>query len=193
MRGIFAIMVFVLFWIIACQRAYHCDTDLYHAQSVRWIEEYGIIKGLGNLHHRLAYNSAFMSLQALYSWKFLIDQSMHVMNAYLCMLVTLYALITCSCLQGKYKGSDCFKLVIFLYNIMNVDLMASPGTDNFVLLFLLYILSKWCDYVEEKNKQTEAYGILCLLALYALTVKVSVAMIMFLVIKPAVELLKEKR
>ena len=193
MRGIFIIVVFMLFWIIACQRAYHADTDLYHAQSVRWIEEYGIVKGLGNLHHRFAYNSAFMSLQALYSWAFLINQSMHVMNAYLCMLVTLYALITCSCLQGKYKGSDCFKLVILLYNIMNVGLIASPGTDNFVLLFLLYILSKWCDYIEEKNKQAEAYGILCLLALYALTIKVSVAMIMLLVIKPAVELLKEKR
>lgn len=193
MRGIFVIAVFVLFWIIACQRAYHADTDLYHAQSIRWIEEYGLVKGLGNLHHRLAYNSAFMPLQALYSWGFLIDQSMHVMNAYLCMLVSLYALITCSCLQGKHKGSDCFKLVIFLYNIMNVVLMASPGTDNFVLLFLLYILSKWCDYVEEKDKQAEAYGILCLLALYALTVKVSVAMIMLLVIKPAVKLLKEKR
>lgn len=193
MRGIFIIIVFVLFWIIACQRAYHSDTDLYHAQSIRWIEEYGVVKGLGNLHNRLAYNSAFMSLQALYSWKFLIDQSMHVMNAYLCMLVTLYALITCSCLQGKYKGSDCFKLVIFLYTIMNVELIASPGTDNFVLVFLFYILSKWCDYVEEKNKQAEAYGILCLLALYALTVKVSVAMIMLLVIKPAVGLLKENR
>lgn len=193
MRGIVVIIVFVLFWIIACQRAYHADTDLYHTQSIRWIEEYGVVKGLGNLHNRLAYNSAFMSLQALYSWKFLIDQSMHVMNAYLCMLVTLYALITCSCLQGKYKGSDCFKLVIFLYNIMNVKVIASPGTDNFVLIFLFYILSKWCDYVEEKNKRTEAYGILCLLALYALTIKISVAMIMLLVIKPAVGLMKEKR
>ena len=193
MRGIIFIFVFALFWINACQRAYHADTDLYHSQTIRWIEEFGIVEGLGNLHHRFAYNSAFMPLQALYSWAFLINQSMHVMNAYLCMLVTLYALITCSCLRGKYKGSDCFKLVILLYNIMNTGTIASPGTDNFVLLFLLYILSKWCDYVEEKNKQAEAYGILCLLALYALTVKVSVAMILLLVIKPAVELLKEKR
>ena len=192
-HAVLVMAAFILFLLIACQRAYHADTDLYHAQSIRWIEEYGIVKGLGNLHHRFAFNSAFMSLQALYSWAFLINQSMHVMNAYLCMLVTIYALISCSCLQGKYKGSDCFKLAILLYNIMNVGTMASPGTDNFVLLFLLYILSKWCDYIESKNEQTEAYGVLCLLALYALTVKVSVAMIMLLVIKPAVELLKEKR
>lgn len=192
-RAIFVMMVFVLFWIIACQRAYHADTDLYHAQSIRWIEEYGIVKGLGNLHNRLAYNSAFMSLQALYSWAFLIDQSMHVMNAYLCMLVTLYAFIKCSCKKGKYRASNCFALVILLYDVINMEMMASPGTDNFVLLFLVYLISKWCDYIEEKDKQTEAYGILCILALYAVTVKLSVAVIVILTVKPAVELLQKKR
>lgn len=192
-HAVLVIAAFVLFWLIACQRAYHVDTDLYHAQSIRWIEEYGIVKGLGNLHHRLAYNSAFMSLQALYSWAFLIDQSMHVMNAYLCMLVTVYALIRCPCRKGKYRASDCFALVIILYDMMNMGTMASPGTDHFVLLFLLYLISKWCGYIEENGRQTESCGILCILALYALTVKLSVAMIMLLTIKPAVELIQKKR
>ena len=190
---VFVIAVFILFWLIACQRAYHADTDLYHAQSIRWLEEYGIVKGLGNLHHRFAYNSAFMPLQALYSWAFLINQSMHVMNAYLCMLITLYALIKCSCEKGNYKASYCFALVILVYDVMNMGTMASPGTDHFALLFLLYIISKWCDYIEKREKTTEAYGILCILALYALTVKLSVAMIMILTIKPALEMLKKKR
>lgn len=187
------IAAFVLFLFIACQRAYHADTDLYHAQSIRWLEEYGIVKGLGNLHHRFAYNSAFMPLQALYSWTFLIDQSMHVMNAYLCMLVTLYALAKCPCRKGKFRASNCFALVILLYDMINMGTMASPGTDHFVLLFLLYLISKWCDYLEKEDKQTESYALLCVLALYALTVKLSVAMIMILTIGPAVELLRKKR
>ncbi len=192
-HAVLVIAAFILFLFIACQRAYHADTDLYHAQSVRWIEEYGVVKGLGNLHNRFAYNSAFMSLQALYSWAFLINQSMHVMNAYLCMLVTLYALIKCPCKKGKYRASNCFALVILLYDVINIGTMASPGTDNFVLLFLVYLISKWCDYIEEKDKQTEGYGILCILALYAVTIKLSVAMIMILTIKPVVELLQKKR
>lgn len=32
----------------------HYDSDLYHAQAIHWIEDYGVIKGLGNLHVRLA-------------------------------------------------------------------------------------------------------------------------------------------
>ncbi len=53
------IIVAIPVLILAGQPASHYDTDLYHAQSIRWIEEYGIAPGLGNLHHRLAYNSAF--------------------------------------------------------------------------------------------------------------------------------------
>lgn len=187
-------IIFISFLLIACQRAYHADTDLYHAQSVRWIEEYGVVKGLGNLHHRLAFNSAFMSLQALFSWTFLIGQSMHVINAYLCMLVTIYALASCSIFhREKKRGSDCFRLLIFLYGVMNVSVFSSPNTDNFALLLFLYVICKWCEYIEEKKEQPVAYGLLCLLALCAVTVKLSVAMIMILTLKPAVELLKGKR
>ena len=43
----------------------HVDTGLYHAQAIRWIEEYGVVCGLGNLHSRFAYNSAAFALCAL--------------------------------------------------------------------------------------------------------------------------------
>ena len=117
--------LFMVFVIIACQRAYNVDTDLYHAQSIRWIEEYGIVKGLANLHHRFAFNSAFFCLQALFSWKFLIDQSMHVMNTYLCMLIIMYALFTLSLFKrtSVSGGSDAFKLVILFYGAYNVQSM----------------------------------------------------------------------
>lgn len=184
---------YILFLILALQRAYHADTDLYHAQSIRYIEEYGIVKGLGNLHHRLAFNSAFMCFQALFSWKFLIDQSMHVMNAYLCMLLMSYALLTSFWFQNrKIKGTDAFRLVILLYGVWNVSVISSPNTDNFVLMFIFYILCKWCEMSMREKEETEGYGILCLFALFAVTVKLSVAVIAFLVLKPAVEMLKTK-
>jgi hypothetical protein len=41
------------------------DTGLYHAQTVRWINEYGTPPGLGNLHSRLAFNSSWHSFAAL--------------------------------------------------------------------------------------------------------------------------------
>ncbi|AMD91227.1 LIC_10190 family membrane protein [Desulfovibrio fairfieldensis] len=40
------------------------DTDLYHAQIVRWLKEYGSPPGLGNVHERLAQTSAWLILAA---------------------------------------------------------------------------------------------------------------------------------
>ena len=42
----------------------HYDTGLYHAQAIRWIEEYGVVPGLANLHSRFGYNSASFALSA---------------------------------------------------------------------------------------------------------------------------------
>ena len=66
-RTVFTIGIFLLFAYGASRGIIHYDTSLYHAQSIRWIEEYGVIPGLGNLHSRLAYNSASFCLSALYS------------------------------------------------------------------------------------------------------------------------------
>ncbi|MDR1232592.1 MAG: hypothetical protein LBK61_14470 [Spirochaetaceae bacterium] len=41
------------------------DTALYHAQTVRWMNEYVTPPGLGNVHTRLAFNSSWLSFGAL--------------------------------------------------------------------------------------------------------------------------------
>ena len=67
------VIVITAIWAYCTSRGYmHYDSDLYHAQSIRWIEEYGIVEGLGNIHVRFAYNSSFFAISALYSMKFLL-------------------------------------------------------------------------------------------------------------------------
>ena len=76
-------ILFVLFAYGASRGEIHYDTGLYHAQSIRWIEEIGVVPGLGNLHNRLAYNSAAFSLTALFSVPFVAGQSLHGMSGFL--------------------------------------------------------------------------------------------------------------
>jgi hypothetical protein len=63
--------IFVILIYIASSMAYSgwtgaYDTDLYHAQTIRWYNEYGTPPGLGNLHARLAFNTSWLSLAALF-------------------------------------------------------------------------------------------------------------------------------
>ena len=84
-----AALLFLLFAYGTSMGIIHYDTGLYHAQSIRWIEEFGVVPGLGNLHSRLAYNSAAFCLSALYSMAFLGGQSYHCCAGFLAFLLAL--------------------------------------------------------------------------------------------------------
>lgn len=49
----------------------HFDHGLYHLQMVKWIENFAIVPGLGNLHHRFAFNnSSFLFVAQINPWIF---------------------------------------------------------------------------------------------------------------------------
>ena len=100
-----SVLLFLLYAYGTSRGILHYDTALYHAQSIRWIEEYGIVKGLGNLHCRLAYNSASFALSALYSMAFLGGQSYHCAAGFLAFLLALVCLEAAEAL-GRFIWSS---------------------------------------------------------------------------------------
>ena len=44
------------------------DTDSYHIQAVKWIQEYGSVPGIANLHLRFGFNSSWFISIALFSY-----------------------------------------------------------------------------------------------------------------------------
>ena len=174
----------------------HYDTYLYHAQSIHWIEDYGIVPGLGNLHNRLAYNSSVFSLQALFSLRFLAGQSLHSVNGFVALVFIAYAVLSMKAFRRrKFFASDFLRIAVFvLYNdSFSYVQISSPGSDFLALGLVLYILIKWVSYLEEQETETAPYACLCLLGVYAVTVKLSAAMIVLLAVMPAARLLSQKK
>lgn len=169
------------------------DTGLYHAQAIRWIEEYGVVPGLGNLHMRLAYNSAFMCLQALFSLEWLVGQSLHSLNGFFCLCALLYAFGTVR-IPGreKWQTSDLLKCVMVIYVVDKRYSIASSGTDLWAMLLILYICTKWCELLECGEEETAPWCYVCLVGFYALTVKLSAAAIVILVCYPLYLLIRRK-
>lgn len=171
----------------------HYDTGLYHAQSVRWLEEYGIVKGLGNLHNRLAYNSAAFSLTALFSMSFFGGQSFHVMAGFLGWIL---ACVSAELVEIRKRKRVCvsdFVAVLIVYYLTTIfNQMISPESDYFMNLIVLYIVYRWIKLLEQKEEQVAPYALLCVLGVYAVTLKLSGAMILVLVLQPAVWLLRKK-
>lgn len=193
---LFMLPILLLLIYITAGRTWHYDTDLYHAQAIRWIEEYGVVKGLGNLHNRFAYNSAFFCLQALFSLKFVFHQSLHSMNGFIAGVMLCYALGTFGIWKKEgLKISDFYKIGLFLYfgYAESSLLISSPGSDILTLCMVLYISAKWAELAERQEKNPAEYGILCLLAVWTVTVKVSAGLLVLLTVYPAVLLIRQKK
>lgn len=193
---VLAAVLFVLVLALTVRGVAHYDTDLYHAQSIRWIEEFGVVKGLGNLHNRFAYNSAFFCLQALFSFKFVLNRSLHTMNGFVVAILVVWAATSLNIFhKRKIVTSDLFKLCQIFYIVFTeaVYVISSPGSDILALSLVLYIGAKWCELFENSNESLEDHGILCLLAVWAATVKLSAGALVFLAVYPAVKLIRGRQ
>lgn len=191
---IFMLFLVLLFAYGTSRGIIHYDTGLYHAQSIRWIEEYGAVKGLGNLHCRLAYNSASFALSALYSMAFVTGQSYHCAAGFLALIVAAVCAELKKAVSRKYLRPSDFARVMGIYYLINIfDEMISPASDYFMVLTAFYIVIRFMDLLEEKEKAVCPYAMLSVLGVFLMTVKLSAALIILLVIKPALMLLKDKR
>lgn len=187
--------VLLLFWAYGTSRGFYVpDTQLYHAQSIRWIEEYGIIPGQAILNGRFSYNSSVFALSALYSLKFLAGQSMHAMCGWFAFLLSV---TTLDIIKGrkKLRWSDYANVAAIYYLATIFDEVISPSSDYASMCVVFFIIIKWVRQLETpaEEKKTAPYALLCVLGVYALTLKLTAGLILLLLIKPAYRLLREKR
>lgn len=185
----------VMIWAFLTSRGYIMyDTDLYHAQSIRWLEEYGIVKGLGNLHERFAYNSSFFPLSALYSMKFLVGQSLHTVNGFFALLLSAVCIpVGKGFFKRKLCWSDFTRIAAIYYLTLIADEITGPTSDYCIMSVILYIAIKWVDEIERKQREIAPFALLSVVGVYALTLKLTAGLILLLVLKPAVCLIREKK
>ena len=167
----------------------HYDSDLYHAQAIRWIEEYGIVRGLGNLHVRLAYNSSAFPLSALYSFRFLGGQSYHVMSGFFALLLAWQCVDIKNVLRrGHPVISDFARLAAIYYLFTIYDEMMAPASDYFLSCLVFYIIIHWLDMNVRHERSYLPYILLALLGVFAITIKLSAAPMLLLTIVPIYKL-----
>lgn len=192
------VVILIMIWAYFTSRGIiHYDTDLYHAQSIRWIEEYGVVPGLGNLHVRFAYNSSMFALSALCSMKFLFGQSLHTISGFFALLLSISVLdIKGSWKEKSFRLSDFARLGAIYYLTIIIDEVVSPASDYVIMCTIFYIVIEWLAVLEESKGKREnivPYSLLCVGGVFAVSLKLTAGLILILVIKPAFMLIREKR
>lgn len=195
LRGRYGILsawgIVIILFSYGTSRGYlHYDTSLYHAQSIRWIEEYGVVPGLASLQLRYGYNSSAFAMTALYSFRDFVGQSLHTTAGFFALVgaiqvVDVYRVFA----DKKVRHSDFIRIGLLFYLGQIFGEMMSPASDYYaqVLIFMSVIL--WLDAEDEEF----SYSMISILLVFAATIKFSIALLVLMVVYPAVILVKKRR
>lgn len=113
------------------------DAGLYHLNAIRWIKEYAVVPGLGNLHSRLGVLSSVFLFHAMVDALPWVYRSFNIVSGLL--LSVAMAQIICSAfrvLAGMHKPWDLIRL-FFLPLVVQHCFFSASSTSPDVPVFLL--------------------------------------------------------
>lgn len=164
------------------------DQFLYHQQHIKWLQEYGIVPGLANLHLRFGFNSSSLSIVSLFAYLPDIKISFTALNG-LCLFIFSYWLIN---LAGKERGvlsSAIFIITLIVFVHFYAMELSSTSTDIIVNILVAYLL---LNCLFEKDNLEGIYLPLAVLPIFCVTLKLSSAPIVILSLYAYYHLLKSK-
>jgi hypothetical protein len=183
-------MYFLPFLFLVCLLAAdgprNGDSGLYHIQSIKWIEQFAVVPGLGNLHGRFAFNPNVFVLMAGFSFAELGRYSLYAFNAFFS-LVFFYYLLDRILNGANYpSGVRLFYVVTGMLSVPFMLLrLSSPTPDLIAGLLPVYIFLRYIDFNAVKLERTEKdklslLFLLAVLAVYVVTTKLSSLFILLL-------------
>ena len=173
---------------------FHTDTNIYHAAAIRIYEEYGLVKGIGNLQLHYAYNSSYLAFASIFSLKWLLGYSLHTTTGFLETFMCLYAFYGLKDFKRhKSHIADMMRIGILLYTLINVTRSMSPATDYATMYFVLCIITAWCENLFESHSDVTVYALLSVVAVFAVTLKFSSCLLIMLAVYPAYCFIREKK
>ena len=161
------------------------DNESYYIQTIKWLNEYGFVKGLANLHLFFGQTSGWHITQSVYSFSFLYDR-FNDLNGFCMLLGNFFAFQKLNSYFTKGNKLDLvFGLLPLTYGFL-FQFISSPSPDFPIYIFGLILFSVYLQ--NERNKDN--FIIIAILAFFAFFIKITgVILLMF----PLILLLKNFR
>ncbi len=144
------------------------DNESYYIQTISWLNQYGFVKGLANLHIFFGQTSGWHITQSVYSFSFLYD-SLNDINGFLLVLSQFNFLKQFNRFQTSKSILYLTVGLLPLGNIFFFQFISSPSPDLpiYLISFLIFSL-----YLEEEN-EVYRFVTICILCFYAIFIKIT--------------------
>lgn len=167
----------VLFLLILAQCAsspYVIDNETYYIQTIKWLNEYGYVPGLGNLHFYFAQTSGWHILQSVFNLNFLYP-NFNDLSGYCLILGNLFAFQKLSLVfvSNKKKPLNLAIGLLPLGNILLFQFISAPSPDLPVLIIsflIFYFLLK--NFPQYSKSDFISISMLCFFVLFIKSISV---------------------
>ena len=199
------LLAFVILFILAVfyttEGNFFSDSGYYHEQSIRWIEEFGCVKGSVHILKRLAYNSCYFVQCALFSMRELWGQSLHCLGGFYAIFLMGYGIFG----FNRNIKLNVLRVAPIIYFLLFCSEITSPASDFPLVFIVIYVAIRWLELFDEDKKMTEAqngqplnnsyapYALLSIFVVFIISIKLTVGCLVAIVLYPAVEMIKEKK
>lgn len=149
------------------------DNESYYIQTIKWLNQYGFVKGLANLHLFLGQASGWHITQSVYSFSFLYDR-FNDLNGFCLLLGNFFAIQKLNSYFSSGKQMDLVFALFPLTYIFLFQFASSPSPDLPIYVFGFIVFS---NYLQNENKK-ESFTIISLLALFAIFIKITAVVLL---------------
>jgi hypothetical protein len=166
----------VLLWLslgtyalVCAAPPYFADHEIYYIQTVKWLNEYGFVKGLANLHLFFGQTSGWHILQGVFSFSFL-GMTLHTLNGFCLLVGNIYAILN----VDNFKAAALFPLA----NLLLFPFLAVASAD---LAVCVIAFVAFCHFLRTFEYGTpQAFNTLAILCLFVVFIKITAAPILLL-------------
>jgi hypothetical protein len=120
------------------------DAADYHFQAIRWMEEYAVVPGIGNVRRQLGNNSNWFLLNAFFGFSFTGLRSVYVLNATLLLIAVVYFSESLNkFLAGNTEKYFAIKSVVLIYLMLTIfrKYVGAVTNDYVITVMILYVFT----------------------------------------------------
>ncbi len=158
----------------------HADECGYHTQTILWLQQYGTVPGLGNIHDRFAFNSSWFLPNAFWQLNWHNMEIVTAINGVLLLLVIYWFANSVIKLCRKTVTSQHVFFVICLILMPVADFLLPPSissTNTEVAVFLFFFVTiglmlQYRDLTDLASRRLLAV-VVTILAVVTLTIKLN--------------------
>jgi hypothetical protein len=117
------------------------DNETYYVQTIKWLNEYGFVKGLANLHIFLGQTSGWHITQSAFSFSFLY-QNFNDLSGFCLLLGNFYAIRRWNLYLKTESIIDLVFGLFLIFNPLLFQFISAPSPDIavFVISYVLFFL-----------------------------------------------------